>query len=367
MKISVVVPMYRVEKYIEECIQSIIQQSYDDLEIILVDDGSPDRCGSIADAYMEQDDRIQVIHQKNQGLSAARNTGLKKATGEYVAFVDSDDYLDINMYKMLVKEITNNEDIIICNYDRVDAYSNLYLTKPSYDNFRFYDQKQIEKCFYRFLGYKNSVGLEKNIDCSLFVMPWNKLYKRSFLNENMLEYDITFKAHEDTWFNYNALKRAKSIVGTNYVGYHFRMNVSSITRSFKPNRLELNDCLYHHIFVDNIDILENKRCGELSQILYSYFIGWFEYDLDSYVCHPLNYSTYKDIRFQIEQRTRLREYRLAFSNVRFGYLTKYQIIYVIAYKLKCYGVLYFLSKLRQKRKQEGVEKGSEIVKKKLFL
>lgn len=188
-------------------------------------------------------------------------------------------------------------------------------------------------------------------------MPWNKLYRRGFLNENKLEFDITFKAHEDTWFNYNVLKRAKSIIGISYVGYHFRVNLSSITRSFKPNRLELNYCLCHCIFVDNNDMLENERSKKLSQILYSFYVGWFEEDLDSYICHPLNFSSYKNIRFQIEQRTKLEEYRLAFSNVRFEYLTIYQIIYAIAYKLKCYGLLYFLSKLRQEKKKRGCRKG----------
>ena len=96
--ISVIVPVYKVEKYIHKCVDSIINQTYKNLEIILVDDGSPDECGKICDEYAEKDNRIIVIHQKNSGQCVARNMGLKKMSGEYVAFVDSDDYLEKRLF-----------------------------------------------------------------------------------------------------------------------------------------------------------------------------------------------------------------------------------------------------------------------------
>ena len=107
MKISVVIPIYNVEKYIERCIDSVLNQTYMNLEIILVDDGSPDRCGEICDNYAQIDKRIRVIHKENGGLSSARNAGLRIATGDYISFVDSDDWIEPHMYETLLKNAIN--------------------------------------------------------------------------------------------------------------------------------------------------------------------------------------------------------------------------------------------------------------------
>ena len=103
-KISVIVPVYKVESYLEQCISSIIKQTYKNLEIILVNDGSPDNCGKLCDIYAKKDSRIKVIHKKNGGLSDARNVALDIATGDYIGFVDSDDWININMYEVLINE-----------------------------------------------------------------------------------------------------------------------------------------------------------------------------------------------------------------------------------------------------------------------
>ena len=107
--ISVIVPIYKVESYLKKCVDSIINQTMTDLEIILVDDGSPDNCGKICDAYAEQDARIRVIHKENGGVSSARNAGLDICTGDYIGFVDGDDYIAPDMYKILREKITANK------------------------------------------------------------------------------------------------------------------------------------------------------------------------------------------------------------------------------------------------------------------
>ena len=99
--ISIIIPVYRVEKYLRACVDSVLAQTYKNLEIILVDDGSPDNCGQICEEYAAKDGRVRVIHQTNQGVAAARNSGLEIATGEYIGFVDSDDYIDSDMYEYL--------------------------------------------------------------------------------------------------------------------------------------------------------------------------------------------------------------------------------------------------------------------------
>ncbi len=113
--ISVFVPVYRVENYLEKCLDSITGQTYTDLEILLIDDGSPDRCGEICDRYADVDHRIQVFHTENHGLSSARNLGLEHAKGEYIGFVDSDDWIEPDMFARLLAAIEdNNADIAVC-------------------------------------------------------------------------------------------------------------------------------------------------------------------------------------------------------------------------------------------------------------
>ena len=119
--ISIIVPIYRVEPYLSRSIESIINQSYKELEILLVDDGSPDGCGTICDTYAEKDTRITVLHQANAGVSAARNAGLAVAKGEYIGFVDPDDFVDPNMYLDMLHAIeSENADLALCGYNYAD-------------------------------------------------------------------------------------------------------------------------------------------------------------------------------------------------------------------------------------------------------
>lgn len=114
VKVSVVVPVYKVEKYLERCVNSIIKQSLSELEIILVDDGSPDNCGIMCDSFADKDNRIKVVHKANGGLSSARNAGLKIATGEYIGFVDSDDDIEIDMYEKCIMQRLNIKLTLLC-------------------------------------------------------------------------------------------------------------------------------------------------------------------------------------------------------------------------------------------------------------
>ena len=128
--VSVVVPVYKVEKYINKCIDSIINQTYKNLEIILVDDGSPDRCPQICDEYAKKDNRIKVIHKKNSGLGAARNTGIDAAKGEYIGFVDSDDWIMPNMYEEMVNCCENYQvPICECTISFIDENGIRYVQK----------------------------------------------------------------------------------------------------------------------------------------------------------------------------------------------------------------------------------------------
>lgn len=193
--ISVIVPIYDVEAYLDGCVASIMGQSYPHLEIILVDDGSPDLCGAMCDRWAEKDPRIRVVHKENGGLSDARNAGLTVATGEYVGFVDSDDSIDRDFYKILLERIeATGSDIACCEPEKDGQY----------------DTRQ---------------ALDALIGGNLRQVVWNKLYKRS------VAADILFpkgKCHEDEFWSYPVFARAKRVVSVDFPGYHYRQRPDSI-------------------------------------------------------------------------------------------------------------------------------------------
>lgn len=162
-----IVPVYKVEKYLKECIDSILNQTFTDFELILVDDGSPDRCPQMCDEAAKQDDRIQVIHQKNGGLSAARNTGIEAARGEWLGFVDSDDFVAPDFYeKLLTAAKEANADCAICS---------IQLTKEDGQCMDTPDNMKVEDCV-----HSGRAALETLMDKANtpYLVAWNKIYKR---------------------------------------------------------------------------------------------------------------------------------------------------------------------------------------------
>ena len=208
--ISVIVPVYKVEKYLYTCVDSILKQTYQNLEIILVDDGSPDTCGSLCDRYAAQDPRIRVIHKPNGGLSDARNAGLQIATGEYVGFVDSDDYIAPDMYRILFEAITAHDaQVAVCDSHNV-CESESKLFPFSQGNATVYT------------GNDSSYALFTG---AITHFAWNKLYKRSLFDT--IAFPIG-KIYEDLFTTYRILQRCQKVVHTNTALYFYRVRNDSI-------------------------------------------------------------------------------------------------------------------------------------------
>ena len=168
--ISVIVPIYKVEKYLKRCIESIINQTYHNLEIILVDDGSPDKCGEMCEEYSKKDKRIKVIHKENGGLSDARNKGLEIATGKYIGFVDSDDFIDKDMYKVLYNNLKNNNaDMSICSIYQFENEEEIVKGYNKNETVITYNKQEMFNNFYD--------DLLRN------VVAWNKLYKADIFKD----------------------------------------------------------------------------------------------------------------------------------------------------------------------------------------
>lgn len=232
-KVSIVVPMYGVEKYVKKCIDSLLNQTLHDIEIILVDDGSPDRSGDIADDYAQKDSRIKVIHQKNSGLGPARNSGMKIATGEYIGFVDSDDWVKREMFSNLYQAaVKNGADIVVSGHCDVTNGSITKIKKHPLEGETIYAHENIMEIRKNLYGHK----LNDNVVEAFPMSVWISIYRR----ELILEHNLQFKEilSEDIIYNLSAYKYAKIITFTGDTDYCYRKDdQSSITQTFSENKL----------------------------------------------------------------------------------------------------------------------------------
>ena len=251
--ISVIVPVYNVEKYLVQCIDSILNQTYKNLEIILVDDESTDHSGKICDQFSSNENRIKVIHKKNMGLGLARNTGLENANGKYVVFVDSDDYLSNSNIKNLVAGIKkNNSDICIGGVTFVENIG----TNKSEEIYgeRLYQNGDIlNSLFIRMLGnLPNTTDIMKQ-------SVWNNIYSMDIIRKNKLEFVSERKyISEDIIWNFEFLKSTSNAQLINERGYFYRQNNLSLSRHYNPKRFELIKIFYSTLiekvrFLDNFD------------------------------------------------------------------------------------------------------------------
>src|SRR5699024_8651576 len=215
VKISIVVPVYNVESYLEKCYYSLINQSYENIEILLIDDGSSDSSGDMCDYYSKNKDKVYVFHKKNGGLSDVRNYCLKKVTGDYVLFVDSDDFIDLDTCKKFIEVIGDNQlDIITGNFYVLRSDSKEKITHTHVNNAITLDGK-------RFL----EMELKSN---SMHMAAWLNLYNRKFLELNKLFFKKGL-LHEDEEFTPRAFLKAEKVISSNITFYNYLKRESSIT------------------------------------------------------------------------------------------------------------------------------------------
>jgi glycosyltransferase EpsH len=225
--VSIVVPVYNVEKYLFQCLDSIVNQTYTNLEIIVVNDGSPDGSYQVFEKFSENDSRIKIINQENAGLSAARNAGIKEATGEYLMFVDSDDWVETTIVENLLSKI-NGVDLIVCSYYR--SYENTVIP-------RFFDVEGIIKgeVFQRRLVGLLGNELNDPSQADSLVTVWAKLYKTIIIKENELQFVSTKEVGtEDLLFNVQYCNYVLNCYIFNKALYYYRKNnISSLTTIYK--------------------------------------------------------------------------------------------------------------------------------------
>lgn len=277
-KVSVVVPIYNVENYLGKCIESIINQTLKDIEIILVNDGSTDNSGIIADDYAKLDKRIKVIHQENAGQGQARNIGISISNGEYIGFIDSDDWIDVNMYEYLYKSISrNNADIGVCSRRGYNEDGSIGHTKLVENNEIFYIDKNIGEYVVKHLFYPHTVS-----SC-------NKLYKSDLIKKN----NIMFKSvdevgSEDALFNYCTLLNTKKVVTVRTVFYNGLEREGSTTRKYKENSMKRTANLIREIYEYSDQINKIEVANEIAPIFLLFFQQWNYSYIKTYGTGKLN-------------------------------------------------------------------------------
>jgi len=208
-KVSIIIPVYKVEKFLARCLDSVLGQTLKEIEVILVDDGSPDNCARICDEYAAKDKRVIVIHKKNAGVSAARNSGLEVATGEFVGFVDSDDYVAATMFEDMYRQaVLADAEIAMCQFAITDGVTDHLVHRSSGDDFEV-------------LKFDNKKAFEiiADFSCPVQVTVWNKLFKRELIKN--ICFDTSKRMAEDLEFLMRALFKSKTVVYVPYALYAY--------------------------------------------------------------------------------------------------------------------------------------------------
>ncbi len=229
--ISVIIPAFNTEKYLDRCIESVVNQSYNNLEIIIVDDGSTDNTPELCDKWAERDNRITVLHTDNNGVSNARIMGINASNGKYIGFIDSDDFIDPHMYEELHKLlISSDSDIACCKY---------FLTKES----KFTPDSSEES-----IKYYDYCGIIKNIYNECLWSLWSKLFRRELFEKAEIKpYDITVA--EDMLLNYSLFKNCSKLVTTSRKYYYYFRHSNSVM-SGRLNARKINDSLRAYQIID---------------------------------------------------------------------------------------------------------------------
>lgn len=308
-KISVIIPVYKVEPYLRQCLDSVINQTYKNLEILLIDDGSPDNCGTICDEYAANDGRIKVVHKKNAGVHAAWNDGLTMATGDWIAFVDSDDWLDVNYFEAL-KNVPQAE-----SYDVIQSGGYYWEESRGQSN---------RWAFLTPFSYKNNREEKEDLKIKLLMRPndpktkgaigyvWGKIYRNSLLKAINIRFDSQIRTGlmGDVLFNWDVFERASAVAGVVYCGYHYRITQGSGTFKFDPDRSKEQQYIQHQ-FYKRINKTDTDEKSGLFKAFETRCLRDIVHNLQRCYFHPDNPASHKEVAAGIKEMKEMPYYKAA--------------------------------------------------------
>ncbi|MEE0974576.1 MAG: glycosyltransferase [Muribaculaceae bacterium] len=288
-KISVIIPIYNVEKYLPQCLDSILAQTFTDFELILVNDGSKDRSGNICDEYAQKDSRIVVIHKENGGASSARNRGLDIAKGEWISFIDSDDYVTPNLLSNLTSKSGNDTSLIISGIHKVDENGNITET-------RIYNQIDIN-CSTDFDELFNRNILQKHNG------PCAKLYSQNIIRQFNIKFQEDIISGEDTIFNYNYLIHCDSVKIVDTADYYYMSRPGSLTTqgSF-PLKFEKRSYQLYRMAIQNLTAkykighpyIHERECFFMDKLINSIYAENINRSQRITELRDISFETYKE-------------------------------------------------------------------------
>lgn len=243
---SIIVPIYKVEKYLQQCVDSIINQTFSNFELILVDDGSPDECPRICDKYAKQDSRVKVVHKVNGGLVSARNIGIKSAVGNYICYVDGDDWIDTKLLETIYEKVLKNKKPDMIVFGAVRQYIDHQVPIPNDIEEGMYDKSKLEKEIYPYMMYDPRKPFCNGL---IFPVAWNKIYKNNLLKNNYCT-DERIRMGEDNAFVFECLFKAQSVFFCKDILYFYnQLNAESMTNNYDENRFKNN--LYLNTYIES--------------------------------------------------------------------------------------------------------------------
>lgn len=263
--VSVIVPIYRIERYLGTCIESIIKQTYKQLEVILVDDGSDDRCRDICDLYSSKDNRIKVIHKENGGLVSARKEGMKNSSGEYIAYVDGDDWIEPDFIERMITDAVENQADIVCAGQTRDLFDVSFKMQNPYPNGAYRGKELIGlKCNMLSYGEFFSLGISTYV--------WNKLFRREIVFDCQLNVDERISIGEDAAVTYPAILKSDCVCVNDCVSYHYRQREDSMLKKSSDFTVEAEKLRVLYEYMTSFDNeIYNKF--DLSRQITDYVLG----------------------------------------------------------------------------------------------
>lgn len=277
-KVSIIVPIYNVEKYLDRCMMSLLSQTLKDIEIIMVDDGSPDNCPNLCDEYKKKDSRVKVVHKKNEGLGYARNSGLDVASGEYVAFVDSDDFVEDSMYaKLYNAAVSEKADVAYCNHFIFHTATNHVGTPyaPVEESITFRGSEVVDEVMKNMIASAPEATTERKY----YMSVWRGIFRRSVIGDLRFESERDYLS-EDIIYQVAVLQCASVVTFVHDRLYYYRENEISLTHAYRKDRVEKSIALYERLN-DIVCNTAEKSSGEWNIRLMKLLYGYFRFSLFS--------------------------------------------------------------------------------------
>ena len=347
-KISIIVPVYNVEKYLEKSLRSFVSQTLNDIEIIVVDDGSPDESYKIYNRFAEEDSRIKIIKKQNAGVSEARNTGLERATGEYVMFADSDDWMEKNCCEVMLKEAERTQsdmvlaDVIVVT-NGVPKVNHIF-GEP----FVTEDPEFIKSYQKTCIGYSYNPLPSGKWKTPGMGSPWNKLFKRSIIEDNGLRFDPYVKGiYDDNLFTLHYLMHVKKLAYIQVPVYDFRLVEGSITQSYKANTLDINRRIFERIndFID-----ETGDRAYFEEAFYVYVIRRLSKSMNVYFFANNNPKPLNERLSELKQTMKTEPYQTAVKKVKLNRLLNNHKVVTVISRMKSPRLMWFALNTKRKIK-----------------